>query len=493
VANEDIVNYLEENLDRHVAAIQELVRQPSVSPERLGGQQYAELLHEQYLGIGCSEAGVADIGDEVPGVWAFLDGGAAHTIACYSYFDTYGVDAAAWDYPPFGGTRVGFGGFPDVVVGRGATVKGSHRTWLNALEAVKKVEGALPVNILFLSEGAEMLGSPNFDAICDAASIESRNVEAFFSPRMAERLDSNEIPVVLGYKNMVTFDLVCRADHWGRGPVGGTVYGNSKAVVDAPTHRLIQALATMIGPDGNRIAIDGLAALNHEPIVLSDEEQMLIDRLQQHFAGGSWNAVLPTTAGVTRWADDLDCDELLRAYLYAPSINISAIRSAGVGDTPQLTMLLPDSARASVELRLVTDIAATEVIELVQRHLVAHGFAEIELVPYGVWDGQRISTQTPIVGAALDTLAAYERAPVIWPTQPFGGPWAGAAERLGVPSLSGCALGYGAGGGGAANEFYVIESDRNVAGLLAAETYYVDLVANVGRALATQTATPEYG
>jgi acetylornithine deacetylase/succinyl-diaminopimelate desuccinylase-like protein len=492
LANQEIVNYLEQNVDRHVAAIQQLVRQPSVSTERLGGPEYAELLREHYVGIGCDEAGVADIGDEVPGVWAYLDGGAAHTIACYSYFDTYGVDAAAWEHPPFGGTLTAFGGFPAVVIGRGATVKGSHRALLNSLEAVRAIEGSLPVNILFLSEGAEMLGSPNFDAICEAASIESRGVEAFFSPRMAERLGSNEIPVVLGYKNMVTFDLICHAGRWGRGPAGGTVYGNSKAVVDAPTHRLVQAVASMIGPDGNGIAIDGIAAAG-DPVVLTDEEERHVARLSERFAGDPWNTALPTTAGVTRWAGDLDGDELLRAYLYAPSINISAICSAGVGDTPQLTMLLPDSASASVELRMVTEMPATEIVELVRRHLSSHGFDEVELVAFGVWDGQRISSQTPIVAAALDTIEAYGRAPVIWPIQPFGGPWAGAAERLGVPSLSGCALGYGAGGGGAANEFYVIESERNVAGLVDAETYLVDLIANVGAALAAQTAKPAHG
>ena len=59
------------------------------------------------------------------------------------------------------------------------------------------------------------------DSICDAASAHLPNVEAFFSPRIAERPGSPEIPVILGYKNMVTFDLVCRAGHWGRGPVAG--------------------------------------------------------------------------------------------------------------------------------------------------------------------------------------------------------------------------------------------------------------------------------
>jgi hypothetical protein len=58
-----------------------------------------------------------------------------------------------------------------------------------------------------------------------------------------------------------------------------------------------------------------------------------------------------------------------------------------------------------------------------------------------------------------------------------------------VPSLGGAALGYGANGGGSANEYYVIESANNVAGLVGAETYLVDLLTNVAERLASHSAT----
>jgi acetylornithine deacetylase/succinyl-diaminopimelate desuccinylase-like protein len=139
-------------------------------------------------------------------------------------------------------------------------------------------------------------------------------------------------------------------------------------------------------------------------------------------------------------------------------------------------MLLPDAATASVELRLVTDIPAEEVIELVRRHLDANGFSDVLLDPQGVWDGNQDSPDSATARATVDTLRAYGREPVLWPIQPFGGPWAHLPRRLGVPALFGGALGYGANGGGLADEFCVIDSDANVAGLVEAECFYADLL-----------------
>src|SRR5262249_46330726 len=144
----------------------ELVRQPSVSPERRGGREDAHLLAAQYAELGCAEVSVVDTGDDWPGVWAYYDAGAEHTIAGYAYFDPYGVHEPAWSFQPFGGVTGAIDGFPKAVIGRGATVKGAACAWLDALEAVIATTGSLPVNLLFLTEGAEMMGSPNFARIC---------------------------------------------------------------------------------------------------------------------------------------------------------------------------------------------------------------------------------------------------------------------------------------------------------------------------------------
>ena len=55
-----------------------------------------------------------------------------------------------------------WGAYPKVLVGRGAMgAKGPYVAWLNALEAIIAVEGTLPVNIMFLAEGEEILGQPD--------------------------------------------------------------------------------------------------------------------------------------------------------------------------------------------------------------------------------------------------------------------------------------------------------------------------------------------
>ena len=46
--------------------------------------------------------------------------------------------------------------------------KGPYVAWLNALEAIIAVEGKLPVNIMFLAEGEEILGSPDLCGIRQA-------------------------------------------------------------------------------------------------------------------------------------------------------------------------------------------------------------------------------------------------------------------------------------------------------------------------------------
>ena len=43
--------------------------------------------------------------------------------------------------------------------------KGPHVAWLNALAAIIAVEGTLPVNVMFLAEGEEILGSPTYRGV----------------------------------------------------------------------------------------------------------------------------------------------------------------------------------------------------------------------------------------------------------------------------------------------------------------------------------------
>ncbi|MCA1552769.1 MAG: M20/M25/M40 family metallo-hydrolase, partial [Chloroflexi bacterium] len=78
-------------------------------------------------------------------------------------FDTRTVNPKQWTHDPWGGELIPMGNYPKVMVGRGAMgAKGPYVAWLNALASIITVEGTLPVNIMFLAEGEEILGSPTY-------------------------------------------------------------------------------------------------------------------------------------------------------------------------------------------------------------------------------------------------------------------------------------------------------------------------------------------
>ena len=82
----------------------------------------------------------------------------APTVLIYGHYDVQPVDPLElWDQPPF---------LPhyrdDRIYARGATDdKGQVLMHIQAVAAILKTTGTLPVNIIFLIEGEEEIGSPN--------------------------------------------------------------------------------------------------------------------------------------------------------------------------------------------------------------------------------------------------------------------------------------------------------------------------------------------
>lgn len=80
------------------------------------------------------------------------------TVLIYGHYDVQPVDPVAeWDTPPFEPTLKG-----DKIFCRGATDnKGQHFAHMLGVEETLKEHGDLPVNVIFLIEGEEEIGSPN--------------------------------------------------------------------------------------------------------------------------------------------------------------------------------------------------------------------------------------------------------------------------------------------------------------------------------------------
>lgn len=462
----------------HLARIREFVRIPSISPEGRAITEGAAFMAESLRLCGCPDVAVIDLGDGFPGVFGRIDDGAAETLLIYSHYDVRPVGSEPWTDDPFGGALKPFGGYPKVVMGRGAAAKAPLQAFCNAVGAIRAVAGRLPVNLVFLIEGAEIIGSPNYPALVQARLPDVRRATALYGPRVGQDA-SGTVGVVLGYKGLICFELVASGTAWGRGPQGAAVHSATAAVVDSPAWRLVQALACL--HDGDRLLVPALAAALARRRPIAAWEEPLIAALASRIEASGPDAVLPglsPAAPVKRFRCGDSGRALLERYLYGPSFNISGLRAGftGPGTRP---FTCPGEARASIDMRVVCDVPAAELVGMLRAHLDAQGYADVAIELACAYDSHQVSRDDALPRAVLQTLAAAGHASALWPMQAFGGPWAHYGRAFGIPFLFGGAPGFG-GRAATSDEFFVIEGGGKVAGLAELEEWFAALLYRVG-------------
>jgi acetylornithine deacetylase/succinyl-diaminopimelate desuccinylase-like protein len=464
-----IHGHIDAHLDRHLDSIVAFVRQPSVSLEGLGMQEGAALTTRHLRAIGCGDATVVDVGDAYPGVFGSLDFGRGKTLLIYSHYDVRPVGTEPWTHDPFSGEVTAFGGFPKVVMGRGAAAKGPLQGFLNAVGSILAVERSLPVNLVFLVEGAEILGSPNYGKLVERHRSAVEKADAIYGPRASQDA-AGGVAVTLGYKGLIYLEMIASGEAWGRGPQGAPVHSATNAIVDNPAWRLVRAVSMMTDETGTKIAIP-------KPKTIAAWEQPFLDALVARAESSDPNGFIPglsPTAPIHLFRGDVEGGELVRQYLYGPSMNISGLRAGYTGPGTK-SFLLPDKAVATMDLRLVTDIPASDILAILRSHLDAAGFPDIAIDAKCAYDWNQTSVRSDLVATALGLLdkAGYARS--VWPMQAFGGPWAHFAKVFGIPSLIGAAPGHGA-RVPTSDEFFVVDAKDKIAGLATLEKHFADFL-----------------
>jgi acetylornithine deacetylase/succinyl-diaminopimelate desuccinylase-like protein len=291
----------------------------------------------------------------------------APIILVYGHYDVQPTgDLTEWRTPPFELVRDG-----DVVRGRGVTDdKGPVFIALKVAQAFLAQEGALPLNVKFLFEGEEEIGSPHLPAYLRehadelAADLVISADGAMWRP--------SEPSLSIASKGLVTMDIeVTGADgdlHSGR--YGGTVAN--------PVHALAEILAGLHTPDG-RVAVDGFYDGIPE---LSEERRAAI-------------AAVPFDDDAYRTG--LGLDELFGEAGYStlerlwerPTLEINGVRAGGK------YTVIPHAATGHVSCRLVPGQRPEHVLQAIIDHVLA------QKVP-----GVRVTVRPDDVGVPAYTIPA---------------------------------------------------------------------------------------
>jgi acetylornithine deacetylase/succinyl-diaminopimelate desuccinylase-like protein len=461
---------VEKRHDEAVKRLQEWIRQPSIAAENRGMSEGCDLMMRLLKDAGFQRAERVPT-DGCPGVFATLDAGAPRTLALYFMYDVKQVDPAEWSSPPWDAAIVDRPGLGKVLVGRGAVnQKGPEAAFLAALHAFRGANRKLPVNLVFVAEGEEEIGSPHFPQIVRRPDIQAAlsKCTGVFMPMATQGLDGN-VTMTLGAKGVVELELTSSGERWGRGP-RLDIHSSNKARVDSPAWHLVQALNTLVTPDGNAPAIEGYT--DRVRPISAAEKAMIAEGARRLDEG-----MLKKQLGVTHWINDVGFIESLERLVSQPTVNIEGLVGGYTG--PGGKTILPHKAVAKLDLRLVPDMKASEALDALKKHLAKRGYGDIDVNMTGGYD----PTSTPGDAAVIRAqLAVYRRSgidPILWPRN--AGSWPGyvfTGEPLRLPAAH-FGLGHGS-GAHAPDEYYVIESaNPKVQGFDGAARSFVEYLAEL--------------
>ena len=453
--------------DASVKRLQDWIRHPGIAAEKWRVDESCEFT----MGL-LRDAGFQMVSkiptDGSPGIFATLDAGAKRTVGIYFMYDVKQVNPAEWTTPPFEAAIVDKPGFGRCVVGRGAVnQKGPETAFLGALHAIRAAGKKLPVNLVLVAEGEEEIASPHFHQIAQQPQVLAalKKCDGIIIPSASQELNGG-VQIELGAKGPMEFQLISSGEKWGRGPKGD-VHSSLHAMVDSPAWHLVQALNTLVGPDGHTPAIDGWFD-NVRPLT-AREKQLIAES-----ARASSEDEMKKAFGIKAWINDEPWQTALERLASQPTVNIQGITGGYTGQGGKT--VLPGRMEAKLECRLVPNQTFKEAEAKLRAHLKKRGFGDIEVNVSGGYDPTETAEDSRVIRAER---AVYTRAGAATTLSPrSAGSWPGSVFTQPPVSLPAGQFGLGHGNGAhAPNEYYVIDSTNpKVEGLVGATMGFVDFL-----------------
>ena len=344
----NVIDFVNVNRDRYLDELKGLLAIPSISalPEHASDvRRCAEWCAGEMSRIGLEHVRLIETPGNpvVYGDWQHAAG--APTILFYGHYDVQPVDPLElWESPPFEATvRDG-----EIYARGAADDKGQVFMHLKAVEAHLKQNGRLPVNMKFMIEGEEEVGSAHLDDfVRDHKDDLAGDVVVISDSTMFAR----GVPsICYGLRGLVYFQLDLRGSSTDlhSGSFGGAVAN--------PAMVLAQVL-TQMKDRGGRIKIPGF----YDSVVpLTDEERQAWQTLPFNEKKYRKDFGIPKVSGETGYST-------LERTWARPTFEINGLLSGFTGEGAKT--VLPAVAMAKVSMRLVPNQDPDKIAELFEAYV----------------------------------------------------------------------------------------------------------------------------
>ena len=340
--------YIDDNMDAHLKEFVELVSIPSISSIPANKADVARTgawIVNKLKSIGITSAELlATAGNPVVyGSWNKASG--KPTVLIYAHYDVQPVKESEWDNPPFAPVIK-----DGKIFGRGTSDdKSGVMISMLAVEAMLKTDGKLPVNVKFLFEGEEEIGSPNFKAFLE------KNKELLrtdFAVTADDAQYSDSIPAITTSSRgaaQLEFTVKTANTDAHSGQFGGKTPNSVVA--------MSQIIASLYDKAGN-VAVEEFYD-KVLPIAAAQKETIKM----VPYDPAKDMKILGTTAEV----GDPTFSPLERVW-YRPTLEIIGMQG-GYTAAEGHSNIVPGNAMARITCRLVNNQNGKEIIDLIVKHI----------------------------------------------------------------------------------------------------------------------------
>lgn len=343
-----VINYLKDNYNDYIDELKEYIAIPSISTSsenKNDMKDCAAFVKAKLEAAGMSKTEIFETEGHpiVYGEW--LEQPGKPTVLIYGHYDVQPVDPIElWESPPFEADIRG-----NKIYARGANDnKGQNFVHIKSVEAFFKTYGKLPVNVKFIIEGEEEIGSPNLEKFlakqkdllkCDAVLISDTSM---YGPG---------IPTVsYGLRGLAFMEV------YVTGPNRDLHSGSFGGSVANPVNELARMISKLINEDG----VIQIPGFYDDVIEMTELELDNIKRL---------------AFDDQAYAKELDVKELhgekgfntLQRLWARPTLDCNGIVGGYTGEGAKT--VLPSKASAKISMRLVPNQTPDKIAELFEAYI----------------------------------------------------------------------------------------------------------------------------
>jgi len=345
------LNYAKESRDQTLEDLKKLVSIPSISTDPKAEndiKRAAEWIENRLRSLGMHNVQTFPTPGHpvVYGEW--LGAGAGKpTVLIYGHYDVQPPEPLElWESPPFEPTQR-----ENNLYGRGASdMKGQLIVGLNSVEAVKKT-GQLPINVKFIIEGEEEVGSPNLGQFI---TTHKELLWCDYAINLDGGIIGPETPTITyGLRGLAYFEIrLSGPDH----DLHSGVYGG---VVHNPAQVLCELIAGMHDEHG-RVTLPGYYD-SVQPVDEQERAELARLPMDENFYLKQTGA--PMLYGEAGYSP-------VEHSGVRPTLEVNGLLSGFTGEGAKT--VLPARAMAKISMRLVPDQDPNMVHQQLVKYLDAH-------------------------------------------------------------------------------------------------------------------------